>query len=215
MASPEDTSMTTPEEETPTKEQPTSKKEEPDPGFSLSEVLFRSMVTHPWPYLLTLPIVFLLLICFGWIVPDDIVEDEVTNIWIPTSGSYANDVKYAKDFGKDDLDASSFAAMSIARDGKNLFTESRLEEIRARMEKTESTTVSKIGSKVGRSLPFIRNTRYLILSNLYFSCPKNRLSSRARPTTGKTFALAMAGFPTNSLAPACLTWMSFKRPTGS
>lgn len=116
-----------------------------DSGMQLgpsSGALFRSMATYPWPYIVTLPVVFLFLICFGWL-QDDIVEDEVTNIWIPTSGSYANDVKYAKDLGKDDLDASSFAAMSIARDGKNLFTERRLEEIRARMEKTESTTVSE------------------------------------------------------------------------
>jgi hypothetical protein len=48
---------------------------------------------------------------------------------------------YGAQLGRDDLAISSFAAMAIARDGKNLFTESRLEEIRARMEAAEGTTV--------------------------------------------------------------------------
>lgn len=34
--------------------------------------------------------------------------------------------------------------MAISRDGGNLFTESRLNEIRARMEETESLTVRTI-----------------------------------------------------------------------
>jgi hypothetical protein len=78
--------------------------------------------------------------------PQDIIEDQVTNIWIPTSGSYHNDVTYAASLGEDDLSTSSFAAMSISRDGGNLFTESRLNEIKARMEKTEKTTVCRSGS---------------------------------------------------------------------
>jgi hypothetical protein len=65
----------------------------------------------------------------------------VNHIWIPTSGDYANNQRYAKSVGKDDLNAASFAAMAIARDGGNLFTRSRLEEIRTRMEQAERTTV--------------------------------------------------------------------------
>jgi hypothetical protein len=102
--------------------------------------LFYHMATHPWFYMLFWPILFSCLIAFGW-TQDDIIENEVTNIWIPTSGSYYNDVTYAASLGEDDLATSSFAAMSIARDGGNLFTEPRLMEIMARMEKTERTTV--------------------------------------------------------------------------
>jgi hypothetical protein len=102
--------------------------------------LFHHMATHPWFYMLFWPILFSFLIGFGW-TQDDIIENEVTNIWIPTSGSYYNDVTYAASLGEDDLATSSFAAMSIARDGGNLFTEPRLMEIMARMEKTERTTV--------------------------------------------------------------------------
>jgi hypothetical protein len=102
--------------------------------------LFHRMAIHPWFYMLFWPILFAFLIGFGW-TQEDIIEDEVTNIWIPTSGSYYNDVSYAASLGEEDLPTSSFAAMAIARDGGNLFTESRLEEIRTRMEKTEKTTV--------------------------------------------------------------------------
>ena len=102
--------------------------------------IFHHMAIHPWFYMLFWPILFSFLIGFGW-TQDDIIEDEVTNIWIPTSGSYHDDVSYAASLGEEDLATSSFAAMSIARDGGNLFTESRLNEIRARMEETERTTV--------------------------------------------------------------------------
>ena len=74
---------------------------------------------------------------------DDIIEDEVAKIWIPTEGDYAKDLDYADEFGNGGgLGISSFAAMAISRDGANIFTEPRLEEIRARMEVMESTTVS-------------------------------------------------------------------------
>ena len=105
-----------------------------------SAALFHNMAAFPWPYMLFWPILFAFLLGFGW-SQEDIIEDEVTNIWIPQSGSYAADIQYAADLGQDDLSSSSFAAMAIARDGKNLFTEERLEEIRARMEKMERTTV--------------------------------------------------------------------------
>lgn len=103
--------------------------------------LFHHMASMPWPYLVILPIAFLLLIGFGW-TQEDYIEDQVALIWIPTEGDYALDVNYASSLGVDNSGATSFAAMSIARDGGNLFTESRLEEIRMRMEKAEGTTVS-------------------------------------------------------------------------
>jgi hypothetical protein len=106
--------------------------------------LFHSMAATPWPYMVFLPTVFIFLIAFGW-TREDIIEDEVASIWIPTKGSYAKDLDYGAQLGRDDLAISSFAAMAIARDGKNLFTESRLEEIRARMEAAEGTTVTHNG----------------------------------------------------------------------
>jgi hypothetical protein len=105
--------------------------------------LFHHMATHPWFYMLFWPILFSFLIGFGW-TQDEIIENGVNNLWIPTRGSYHDDVTYAASLGENDLGTlptSSFAAMSIARDGGNLFTESRLTEITARMQKTERTTV--------------------------------------------------------------------------
>jgi len=120
--------------------------------------LFHHMVVMPWPYLVFWPLIFAFLIGFGW-TQSDIIEDEVTKIWIPTSGQYAQNLEYAEQYGKNKLGATSFAAMSIARDGGNLFEESRLEEIRARMEKTEKTTVR---TTTGNSWRFFATIRLQI-----------------------------------------------------
>jgi hypothetical protein len=106
--------------------------------------IFWHMTVFPWPYLFLLPIVLACLIGFGW-SQDDIIEDEVNKLWIPQSGEYAQDKAYAQTLGQDTLGSSSFAAMAIARDGQNLFTASRLEEIRARMERAESVSVTYQG----------------------------------------------------------------------
>jgi hypothetical protein len=103
--------------------------------------LFHHMAIMPWPYLIILPAVFVVLIGVGW-TQDSYIEEEVAKIWIPTRGSYAKNIAYAESLGEGDLATTNFAAMAIARDGGNLFTEERLEEIRQRMEKAESTTVS-------------------------------------------------------------------------
>jgi hypothetical protein len=103
--------------------------------------LFHHMAIMPWPYLIILPAVFVVLIGIGW-TQDSYIEEEVAKIWIPTRGSYAKNIEYAESLGEGDLATTNFAAMAIARDGGNLFTEERLEEIRQRMEKAESTTVS-------------------------------------------------------------------------
>jgi len=118
--------------------EPSSEPIEPKKAF-----LFHNQAVFPWPYLIILPVAFIFLIAFGW-TQDDIVEREVNNIWIPREGDYAKDVNYAKGFGvSNDLSTSSFAAMAIARDGGNLFTEERLSKIRDRMELMEkNTTVS-------------------------------------------------------------------------
>jgi hypothetical protein len=105
--------------------------------------LFHHMALHPWPYMIFWPVLFCLLIGFGW-TRDDIIEDDVAKIWIPQSGAYAADVAYARSLGSDAFEATSFAAMAIARDGGNLFAADRLETIRARMEQTERSSVRNI-----------------------------------------------------------------------
>jgi len=108
---------------------------------------FPHMMVMPWPYLLILPIVYALCAGFGW-SQDDYVEQEVSEIWIPTKGDFAQDKAYADSLGEDRASSSSIAAMAIARDGKNLFRESRLEEIRQRMEAAESTTIEWKGETI-------------------------------------------------------------------
>jgi hypothetical protein len=103
---------------------------------------FYRMATYPWPFLFFLPVVFAVLIVLGWSKDKiEIVENQVSNIWISTSGSFARDKAYLKSLGREEGSVSTFAAMAVARDRGNLFTSSRLEEVRARMEKTERTTV--------------------------------------------------------------------------
>lgn len=113
--------------------------------------LFHHMTLHPWAYILFLPSVFALLIGFGW-TRDDIIEDEVGEIWIPQRGAYASDLAYAKSVDRLGFGASSLAAMAIARDKGNLFTADRLEEIRARMEEMERTFVRRVWIGHGSSL---------------------------------------------------------------
>ena len=105
--------------------------------------LFHHMTLHPWAYILFWPTAFALLIGFGW-TRDDIIEDEVGQIWIPQRGAYATDLAYAKSVDRLGFGASSLAAMAIARDKGNLFTADRLEEIRARMEEMERTFVRRV-----------------------------------------------------------------------
>jgi hypothetical protein len=109
--------------------------------------LFYWMIKHPLPFLFFVPVVLAFLIGFGW-SQDEIIEVELSNIWIGTSGPYARDTEYAKQRNRSKLPVSTFAAMAIARDRGNLFTASRLEEIRARMEKTESIQVRETREKL-------------------------------------------------------------------
>ena len=101
---------------------------------------FDFMARHPVPFLIVIPVVFAFLLGFGWTVEDK-VEDEVAKIWIAQDGNYAKDQDYAASFNSDDLTSTSFDAMAISRDGGNILTASRLEEIRTRMEESESVKV--------------------------------------------------------------------------
>ena len=102
--------------------------------------LFSHMADCPWPYLLIIPIAFALLIAFGW-TTDDRVETDTSRMWIADEGSYARNQRYAKSLGIHESGASFFAAMATSRDGKNILTANRLEEVRSRMEKVENITV--------------------------------------------------------------------------
>jgi len=101
--------------------------------------LFKLITVVPWPFLILVPAVLVVFLAVGW-TRSDIIEQEVANIWIPQRGKLARNKQYASDIGFEGF-SSGFAAMAISRDGKNLLKEDRLEEIRARMEAAESTTV--------------------------------------------------------------------------
>ena len=109
-------------------------------GDEKKSVLFSRMADHPWPFLFALPILYIIFIGLGYST-DNKIEESVGNLWIAENGDFAKDQAYAARYGMNELDASSFAAMAVARDGKNIMTETRLEEIRARMELAEGTTV--------------------------------------------------------------------------
>lgn len=82
-----------------------------------------------------------MLICLGFSRPNAIEED-VSNLWIPSDGSYKRDKDYAKSVGADGPDdMSSFAAMALSRHGDNLFTEENLDAIIERMQRIETTPV--------------------------------------------------------------------------
>eukprot|EP00978_Attheya_sp_CCMP212_P025628 scaffold82799_cov44-Attheya_sp.AAC.2 len=106
------------------------------------------MARFPWPWMLVLPVIFAILAGAGW-SQDEIVETEVANIWIATSGDYYKDKEYRLSLlppgNSARGGASSFAAVASSRDGTNIFTADRLEEIRTRMEATESVTVEYNG----------------------------------------------------------------------
>jgi hypothetical protein len=102
--------------------------------------VFRSMVTRPWPFLLVIPCILVVFAAVGW-TRDDIIEEQVYNIWTPKRSEFSKDKEYADSLGVFESTISAFVAMAISRDGTNLFTESRLEEIRVRMVQVEATTV--------------------------------------------------------------------------
>lgn len=103
-------------------------------------VLFRIIAKQPWIFCLLLPVVFVVLTAVGF-TREDYVEDSVGHIWIPRSDKLVENEDYMKDVGVDEWGASSFAAMALSRDGGNLFSESRLEEIRMRMDAVEALTI--------------------------------------------------------------------------
>ena len=126
-------------------DKPTKPDDPPAPPRGPS--FFEHMARMPWPYLVALPIIFALLLGFGWSV-DDKVEQEVANLWIPESGDYGQDRNYAKSIGVDDLGSSAFAALAIGRDDGNMLTAERLELVRDRMEQTEKTEVRQVNDSL-------------------------------------------------------------------
>ena len=106
--------------------------------------LFLTMTRCPYPFLVILPFLFVMLICLGFSRPN-VIEEDVSNLWIPSDGSYKQDKDYAKRVGADGPDdTSSFAAMALSRHGDNLFTEENLDAIVERMQRIETTPVSSI-----------------------------------------------------------------------
>jgi hypothetical protein len=108
------------------------------------QFLFRWMAKYPWPFMTIWPAICCIFIGLAWGTIDDIVNDNVAQQWIPQRGAYATNLKYGKRVGTSNngLGASTISAMAIARDdNNNLLTASRLEQIRARMERVEEIYV--------------------------------------------------------------------------
>ena len=106
--------------------------------------LFLAMTRRPYPFLVALPFIFILLICLGF-SRDSLIEEEIANLWIPTDATYKKDQAYAHSVGANTRDEmSTFAAMALSRHGDNLFTEENLNTIVERMKLVETTKVSRI-----------------------------------------------------------------------
>jgi hypothetical protein len=106
----------------------------------LGHSLFRFIARRPYLFCVVIPVIFTVLVAVGF-TRDDYVEDRVGEIWVPTSDQSAENRDYLESIDKPEFTASSFAAMSISRDGGNLFTATRLEEIRQRMDAVENHMV--------------------------------------------------------------------------
>ena len=105
--------------------------------------IFKAMAMAPWPFIILLPAVMVVLTVLGW-TRSGIIENEVAKIWVREGGAFSKDKDYADSIGKGDATTSTFVSMALSRDGGNILTASRLEEIRARMEVVEGTTVSQL-----------------------------------------------------------------------
>jgi hypothetical protein len=87
--------------------------------------LFLLMAKHPWPFITVIPVIMIVLTVVGW-TREDIIEDKVNNIWIPTKGGFAQDKAYLAEVGRAESRSTSFLAVSKSRDDGNLFTANRL-----------------------------------------------------------------------------------------
>ena len=100
--------------------------------------IFYLMAHFPGPFLFVVPLLLVLVIVFGW-TSNGTVEYDVTRLWASHDGQADRD--YASQWRDRGASTSTFAAVATSRDGGNIMTSSRLDEIRRRMEITESTTV--------------------------------------------------------------------------
>lgn len=121
------------------------KEEGPKPATS-GMGLFGFIAKYPALFCLSVPIVLTIITAVGF-NRDDYVEDSVGEIWIPKGDQLAQNKEYLESINKPEFTSTSFAAMSIARDGGNLFTESRLEEIRQRLDAVENLKIDYNGEE--------------------------------------------------------------------
>lgn len=116
-------------------------------GYSF---IWYAMIQKPLPFLFVLPLIYAIFTSVGWTRPN-FVETEVSQIWIPKRGQYAQDWQYASLAsvnvnGTNFWDQSIFAAMAIGKDHHNLLNQYDLETIRQRMQSTEQVTVTYKGN---------------------------------------------------------------------
>ena len=91
---------------------------------------------YPWPFIL-IPTIALIALAIAGFSQDNIVEKDISKIWSATSGQFFKDRQYEQNVllgssGRQDV--TTFSAMAVSRDGGNLFTSSRLDEINERMK---------------------------------------------------------------------------------
>jgi len=97
------------------------------------------------PCLLILPALFALFIGLG-LTRDDVIEDEVYNLWSSESSDYYQNVEYSSDLGVSS-GLTTLLAMASHRDTDgNIMSSESLEEIRTRMEAVEGVTVEHDGN---------------------------------------------------------------------
>lgn len=95
------------------------------------------------PSLILLPLLFVVFIGVGF-TRDDILEDEVYQIWARKNSKHFADMEYARSVGAK-AGASTLLAMAKTRnEGENIMTKSNLDEVVERMKQVENVTVSSV-----------------------------------------------------------------------
>jgi len=106
-------------------------------AMGLFTVLGSGITKAPWLWVGLMPTLSIVLIIVGFLNYE--VEDNVGNIWVPESTSYAKDEQYKRDI-HGGSSSSVFLAISRPRKGGNVLTAPLLLELRDRLDHVQNTT---------------------------------------------------------------------------
>ena len=99
------------------------------------------MSAHGLAFVIFLPCIWIILTAIGW-SKDNLIEEDITKVWIPQSGSFLDDKEYKDSIVQNDPnDNTACLAMSKSRDNQHIFTVKCLEEILQGREASGKTTV--------------------------------------------------------------------------